>query len=238
MPPRASPDASRITDAPSLIRAMHARHAGGWYRTLRFKQTVTWTGPDGSTRPPEVWAEHAAPPGRLRVDFGEAYPGDGVLYAEGRRHVFRGGALVAAPVRRSPLLLLSFDLFAQPPGRTLAALAEDGFDLSILRDDTWRGRPVHVVGAAAGDPRARQFWIDGDTLLVVRVVEPSPEDGSRTSDVHFGGYQPAGGGWVATEVVFRVDGAEVMREDYFDVEADVELAPGLFDPARWSHPPV
>ena len=80
--------------------------------------------------------------------------------------------------------------------------------------------------------------MDRERLLFARLVEPSPEDPSRTSDVHFNAYRPAGSGWIAPEVVFLLDGREVMREEYFDVEADVELAPGLFDPDRWGVPPA
>ena len=232
------PGAVRIEDVPSLIRAMHARYAGRWYRTLSFKQTVTRTNPDGSARPPEIWAEYALLPGRLRIDFGDAYTGDGVLYAADRRYVFREGALVAAPTRRSHLLLVGFDVYAQPPERTLALLEEEGFDLSRLRLDTWQGRPAYVAGAEAGDLRSPQFWVDQERLVFVRLVEPSPDDVSKTSDIRFNAYQPAGSGWIAPEVVFLLDGEEVMREDYFDVQVDVELAPGLFDPARWGTPPA
>ena len=51
-------------------------------------------------------------------------------------------------------------------------------------------------------------------------------------------YQPLGKGWVAPEVVIKVDGKEVQRETYRDVRADVALQPDLYDtrtyhPARW-----
>lgn len=233
-----SSEEPQIADGPSLIRAMHARYGGRPIRTLRFRQTVTWTDPDGSTRPPEVWTEYALIPGRLRIDFGEAYTGDGVLYAEGRRWVFQGGDVVAAPPRRSHLLLLGFDVYAQPPEDTLRLLEEGGFDLSRLRLDEWQGRPVYVVGAPEQDLRSPQFWVDRERLLFVRLVEPSPEDPSRTSEVRFNAYRQVGSGWVAPEVVFLLDGEEVMREDFFDVEVDVDLAPGLFDPARWGSPPA
>lgn len=222
----------RPADGAALIRAMHARYAGRWYRTIRFKQTIAWPGEPG--RPPEVWAEYAELPGSLRIDFGEGYTGSGVLYAEGRRHVFSDGALVAAPERRSHLILLSFDAYVQPVEETVRALAEDGFDLAKVREDTWEGAPVYVVGADADDLRAPQFWVERERLVPVRVVEPWPDEPSRTVDVRMRGYRPAGGGWIAPEIDFLLDGALAMREDYFDIVADVEFPPGFFDPVRWS----
>lgn len=228
------PAGAAIVDGVSLLRAMHARYAGRWFRTLRFHQTVAWADDGGAPRPPEVWAEHVAPPGRLRIDFAGG-TGDGVLYADGRRYVFRAGAVESAPRRRSPWVLLSFDAYAQPAGQTAAFLEEEGFALGPLRRDVWEGKPVYVVGAASReDARSPQFWVEEERLLPVRIVEPSREDPSRITDVRFGGYLPAGGGWVATRVVFLLDGREAIREDYSGVEADVELSPALFDPARWS----
>ncbi|HUG39398.1 MAG TPA: hypothetical protein VMM12_02880 [Longimicrobiales bacterium] len=47
-------------------------------------------------------------------------------------------------------------------------------------------------------------------------------------------YQPLEGGWIAPLVVFRLDGREFMREEYYDIVADTTLPDGVFDPGRWT----
>lgn len=46
-----------------VLKAMHDRYAGKWYRTLAFVQYNTATGPDGATTH-SVWREYLALPGR------------------------------------------------------------------------------------------------------------------------------------------------------------------------------
>jgi broad specificity phosphatase PhoE len=52
-------------------------------------------------------------------------------------------------------------------------------------------------------------------------------------DIVLGGYQPLGGGWIATDVDIRVGGKSVQREQYADLRANVELPASLFDPHQW-----
>lgn len=232
-PRRGVASRSEPNTAAELVQAMHARYADSWYRTLSFRQTVTRRAPDGSVAPQEVWSEWASLPGRLRIDLAAEHNGDGVIYRADSLYAFRDGELVQAQRRRNELMILGFDVYAQPPERTLAVLADEGFDLTKLRRDTWQGRPVYVVGASAGDSRSAQFWIDGERLVFVRLVQPLEQDPTRTMDIRFDAYEPLAGGWIAPLVVFLLDGAEVMREEYFDVEADPQLPEGTFDPERW-----
>ena len=219
--------------AADLIGAMHARYDGSWYRTLFFKQRVLRTRPDGTRPPEEVWWEWAEIPGRLRIDLGAENSGNGVIYRADSLYVFRDGALVRAEAERNALLILGFDVYGQPPARTLAVLAEEGFDLSRMHETTWQGRPAYVVGAEAGDERTKQFWVDQERLVFVRLLEPLPQDSTRIMDIRFDAYEPLDGGWIAPLVVFLIDGREVMREEYFDMVADPTLPPGVFDPAGW-----
>ena len=219
--------------AAELIGAMHRRYADTWYRTLSFKQTVKRTRPDGSAAPEEVWSEWAVVPGRLRIDLGATHNGNGVIYRGDSLYVFREGALAQSVANRNALLILGFDVYGQAPERTLAILAEEGYDLSKMRQDTWQGRSVYVVGADAGDARTKQFWIDEERLVFVRLVEPLEQDASRTMEIRFDEYEPLAGGWIAPLVLFLVDGREVMREEYFDVVANPTLSEEVFDPAQW-----
>jgi len=124
-----------------LLRQMHDRYAGRWYRTLTFVQQNTATRPDGSTEH-SVWKEFAAIPGRLRIDFQPGDSGNGALFANDSQFTFAHDSLASATAFVHPLMVLGFDVYAQPVERTIAQLEGLKIDLSIVHEDAWHGRPV------------------------------------------------------------------------------------------------
>jgi hypothetical protein len=231
--PVAHPETPMIQNTESLISALHGRYADRWYRTLSFKQAVIRSEAGSTVGEPAIWIEYAEVPGRLRIDFGNGESGDGVIFEGDSLYVFQADALVRRVAQRNPLVVLGFDMYVQPPERTLQMLREEGFDLAKFHRATWQGEEVYGVGAEPGDERSPQFWVEAERLLFVRLIQPQGADGSQVRDIRFNRYQPLGGGWIAPEVVFLVDGEEVMREDYFDMQSDVPLDPRLFDPEHW-----
>jgi len=220
-------------DGRGLIRAMHDRYASAWYRTLSFTQHNTATDSLGRETH-STWKEYAALPGRLRIDFLPADSGGGLLFRGDSEYVFAAGALVRSVPLIHPLLVLGFDVYVQAVDTTLAKLGRLGFDLSTMREDTWKGRAVYVVGAAAGDSVHAQFWVDRDRLVFVRMLQPLRRDSSRAADTRFEDYRPVGGAWLSARVVFLVGGRPVWKEEYVDVRAGEPLSEGLFDPARFT----
>lgn len=225
-----------IRDAASLLRAMHDRWAARWYHTVSFRQRTSRVLPGDSVRV-ETWYEWIALPGKLRIQMGEAAEGRGVIYAGDSTFAVRNNAVAGRGAGRNPLLLLGFDVYAQPPQRTLELLRQEGFDLATFHADTWQGRPVWVVGAAPGDLRHKQFWVEQERLLFVRLFEPSPADSTRVSDIRFAQYVPLGNAWIAPLVEVWTGGRRVFWEEYSDMRADPPLDPVLFDPDRWTSAP-
>ena len=230
VPPAAAAPAA--TSAEGVIAAMHDRYADSWYRTLRFRQRVVHTPPDGSSRPNEVWLEHAEVPGKLRIDLGENFTGAGNIYSGDSVFIFQPGRAVVRRASRNPLLVLGFDVYRQPVDESLRILQAQRFDLTKFRTDTWQGRPHYVIGATdPADLRSPQFWIEQDRLLFTRLITPA--GASSVSEIRFDNYERLGGAWIAPLVVFMRDGKEVMREEYFDMEANVKIPEGLFNPDMW-----
>jgi hypothetical protein len=124
-------------------------------------------------------------------------------------------------------------VYFDPAERTAARLAQLGFDFSTVREDTWDGRPVYVVGAKPGDLHSRQFWVDKERLVFVRMLEPGQRDTARTTDIRFNQYRPVGTAWLSTEVAFLVDGQQRWLEQYTEIEAGPPLSDSLFDPRQW-----
>ena len=214
-----------------LLRQMHDRYAGHWYRTLTFVQQNTATHPDGSTEH-SIWKEYAAIPGRLRIDFQPGDSGNGALFTMDSQFTFAHDSLRAAVAFVHPLMVLGFDVYAQPVERSIAQLEGLKIDLSVVHEESWHGRQVLVVGARAGDLRARQFWIDKGRLVFVRMLQPG-RDTTKTSDIRFEDYRQVGPAWVSARVEFLTDGQQRWLEEYTEIKTDVALPDGLFDPRRW-----
>jgi hypothetical protein len=212
-----------------LVRQMHARYAGKWYRTITFVQTTSH--PD---RPTETWYEAGTIPGKLRIDVAPADSMKAILFVGDSTVVFHGGKRAAARQGRNLLMTLGFDVYGQAPDTTITQLEAEGIDLSKLHADNWHGTRVWVVGAERGDTATSQFWIEQDRLLFVRLIEvqkdpKQPQAPPDLLDVTFEKYQRLGKGWVAPDVVIKVNGKEVQRETYRDIRADVPLQADLYD---------
>ncbi|MGH7532866.1 MAG: hypothetical protein ACREL4_06215 [Gemmatimonadales bacterium] len=215
------------TTGRELLAAMHDRYAGRWYHTLSFVQTTTLA--DGRK---ETWYEAAAIPGRLRIDFGADTARTTLLFAGDSIYQFHNGAPAGSQPFVHPLMVLGFDVYAQPVERTVAQLTALGFDLGPVHTDTWQGRPVYVVGAPAGDTLGRQIWVDRERLLFVRMIEPSRRDPAVHVVTEFNDYRPLGQGWIAAEVRATMNGKVVQFEQYHDIKADPSLPADLWDAGK------
>ena len=231
----AAPFAPADSTGLDVLRAMHERYAGRWPDRVTFVQTSTFYEPGGSTRV-ETWYEAIEAPDRLRIDIGPVERGNTILFRSDSVYQFKADSLVLAVPDVHPLMVLSRTVYEIAPEATAEKLEAMGIDLSKVREDTWQGRPVHVVGAEEGDLRSPQFWVDRERLVFVRLLRPSEKDPSQVQEIQFNEYEPLGEGWIETEVVFLVNGRRVMLEEYADVRHDVDLDEALFDPRRYGRP--
>jgi hypothetical protein len=218
-------------DGIELLAQMRERYHGKWYRTLTFVQKTTLA--DGKV---ETWYEAAELPGKLRIDIAPLEGKNTLLFRNDSLYEFKGGKLTESHPMIHPLMVLGFDVYAQPVETTPTQLRSLGFDLATLHAATGLGRPAYVVGAAAGDSVTRQFWIDKERLYFVRLVEPGKQNPSARVETLFNKYIPMGQGWLETEVRFMVNGETRMLEEYSEPKAGVTLDPAIFEPARWVPP--
>ncbi|HTV66680.1 MAG TPA: hypothetical protein VMD98_13815 [Bryocella sp.] len=225
--------ADRLKNGEALLRAMHDRYAHDWYETLTFTQKSTTIKPDG-TRQSATWYEALQLPGKLRIDIGQPSEGNGAIFADNTVTSFKDGKVVNTRPLVHMLLVLGFDVYRQPADKTVAAVKQDGFDLSKMHEETWQGEPVYVVGADRGDLKTKQFWIEKKGLLFVRMIQPDQHDPSTIADTRFADYRKLSVGWVAARVELYVDGKEVFTEEYSDIQVNPKLNPAIFDPAQFS----
>jgi outer membrane lipoprotein-sorting protein len=225
--------AAKIKTTEDLVQAMQKKYGTSWYKTATFVQKTTEIDKDGNKKI-EIWYEALSVPGSLRIDFTPIKDGNGILFTDNKIYIFKDGKVDSNRPYVHPLMILGFDIYRLTQADALEKLKGLKFDLSILREDTWQGRAVYVVGAKPGDLHSPQFWIDQKNLYFVRMIRPAGRDGAQTQETQFNKYVKLGGGWMAPEVIFLVDGKTVTTEEYSELRADVKLDSKLFDPQYFS----
>lgn len=225
--------AEDVTSGESLLRAMHDRYQATWYKTLTFTQKSTTYNPDGTTKV-ETWYEALQLPAKLRIDVGPPSNQNGYLFVDGKMIGIKGGKAGESNPQINMLLVLGFDVYGQPAETTSKVVRGEGYDLTKFHEDTFDGHPVYVVGAEKGDLQSKQFWIEKDRLLFLRLFEPSQSDPKKVVDIRFTDYRRLAGGWIAARVEVHSEGKLVFSEEYTDIQADVKLAPAVFNPAQFA----
>ncbi len=225
--------AQDIRSGEDVLRAMHDRYAKTWYKTLTFTQKSTTYNADGTGKV-DTWHEAVALPAKLRIDIGTPANNDGYLMVDGTLTIFKNGQQVGTRPLVNMLLVLGFDVYGQSPEATILVVKGEGYDLTKIHEETWEGHPVYVVGAAKGDLNSKQFWIDKNRLLFVRLFEPTQADASKFQEIRFDDYREMAGGWVAARVEVYVDEKKVFSEDYSDIQCNAKLDPATFDPKKFS----
>ena len=210
---------AKIKTTEDLVSRMQKKYARSWYRTATFVQKTTDYDKDGNKKV-STWYEALSVPGSLRIDFTPIKEGNGILFTDRKIFSFKDGKQESTRPFVHPLMILGFDIYKLPAADVMETLKGLKFDLSILREDTWQGRPVYVVGAKPGDLHSPQFWIDQKNLYFVRMLRPAGKDGAQTQETQFNKYERLGGGWMAPEVIFKVDGQVRTTEEYSELRAN------------------
>lgn len=215
-----------IASGQALIRAMHARYSGKWFEKLRIEQEVIHYR-DGQPERREIWIELLEFPGKVRSTICDTKDGNAEIYLHDAAYYFEGGKLARERKAVHTVLLLGFDVYVQPPEKTIQTLAADGMNLNVIREDAWKGQSVWVVGAREGDQTTPQFWIEKERLVLVRTVRKSAA--GHLVDVELTGYEPLGGGWIATELVFKRGGLPYISEKYLNYSVPDRIDPEVFN---------
>ncbi len=222
---------ARAPDGEAVVRAAHARYAGKWPTAYTYVQKTTL--PDGRL---ESWYHAVQLPGLLRIDVAPDITGRALIYRRDSLYSYGARKMKARSPWPDSFRLLVGDLHVAPPGETIARLRRFGFNLAWTHETTWQGKRVIVVGAKAGDLVSKQFWLEKDRLILVRLIEPNGADPKRPMDAQVGGYQRAGGGWIERNVQIRLGGQLVQTEEYFDVKSGVRLDQTIFEPGPYRLP--
>ena len=229
-----------VNDGESLIRAMHARYTGQWYKEITYHQTTTLLAQSGANND-QVWYVAISSPGKQRIDYVNPDLGNGILQRAESTYYFSGGRAVRASTGWSDLLLLTQDVYMQSPEVTISILRSLGYQMSRLRTTSFDGRTAWVVGSSGvTDSTSKQFWVERDRLLLVRLREKRGE--GQFSDIRLGDFIKAGDTWIARQTYQFMNGMPRLHQQIAGVKTDMPLNPDLFEPKlygsvkHWSKP--
>ncbi len=230
----AVPQKTDITSSTKLVREMHDRYAGKWYKTLTFQQTNTFYTSGGKEQKSQ-WMQRLSVPGRLRIDFLPLSTKSGLLIQNNRVITFDNGRRVDSRRAIQPVLTLTGDVYAIPASITLRRLDSLGVDLDKFHDEKWEGKRVYVMGAEAGDVSSSQIWVDAERLLLVRFIQRDKRaDRTVTTDTRVGDYRQVDGYSVAFEFTSYRDGKVFFKEQYENLKVNDPIPAGAFDASKWA----
>jgi len=86
---------------------------------------------------------------------------------------------------------------------------------------------VYVVGADKDDLEPNQFWIDKEHLYFVRTIFKSLR--GTLLDIEMNKIVRLGGGWIATQLLFKRNGEIILMEDYQENPLLDKIDPAVFD---------
>ena len=211
-----------------IVKMMHHRYAGKWYHSFTFNQTTEVYRND-SLKSTQTWYEFIRFPDRFRMDFGPADSGNAAIFRGDSCYRFRSGKLRSTTINNNEgLIFLLGGMFFYSLDQTYTIFDSLHYDLGKGHEDTWKGRPVYVIGAAKGEDGISQLWIDKEDLYLVRMIKV---DGPQKMEALFENWKPFDGGWLETKCTFYINGKLAQVETYHDYKTNVNFGDALFDPS-------
>lgn len=235
------------TTGESVVKAMFDRYTNRWFNTLTYTQNNQVFGSSGEiTR--SVWLtavrkqDRATDPRLMqtplpryqhRIDFAPLERREGTLFSQDTQYLVLGGVVSRVTPSVNPLFMLTHEVYSELPSLTVRRLRAGGINLDYVREDTWQGRPVWVVGTLSHELDVPQFWVDRNDLLLVRLIDRSGPDGGLV-ETRLSQYQRIGSSWIARVIEVR-DGRRLLeRQEIHQITGDQPLDSLLFDPYRWT----
>lgn len=221
--------AQKPKTAEALIRAMHKKYHNNFNANITFIQLNQEFDEAGKVKH-SMSFETFHYPGKFRNDIGPQPHKNGYIIVDDMMYTFKDGKMVGKKPCVMDVGLLTGDIYFMTVDKAIEECKKHGYNLANFREDTWKGKPVFVVGAKDNtDEKSPQFWIDQEELYIVRDINFSEED-NELEDVHYLEHAKVENAWVEERVEIFVKGKLVKKEHYAEVKANNELNLDIFNP--------
>lgn len=208
-----------------VIKAMHEKYDGKWYKNLTFSQGVEQY-KDEKIIKKEVWHEAYKAPSNLIIKFRSLTSGNGYLFLGDSLHIYAHHKLAASRKHNNFLVTLGFDVYNQPVDKTVRTLTDVKFDLEKVTSTSFNGKDVYVVGVSSLEEKTNHFYIDAENLVFLKSISYT-ENAKR--ETVFKSYKNIEGNLIATEVDFLTNGKLDMTEKYYNIEFPKSIADSVYD---------
>jgi hypothetical protein len=214
-------------DSTTLLQKMYARYHGKWHSNLSFNQTTERYRNDSLVKT-QTWYEHILYPDKLRIDFDSLKSGNGIIFRADSTYVISNHKLARSVKNENELIFFLGGMYFVPFGDVLSHFKSLHYDLSKFHTDTWKGKPVYVIGADKADEKINQLWIDQEKLVAIRFLKY--EDGTKEEGT-MEGQIPLNGAWSETLCKFYINDHVLQIEKYHDVVAGGPIDKSMFEPS-------
>lgn len=220
---------TKINSSRDLLKAMHDRYAGKWYKTFSFNQTTEVFKSD-TLKQTETWYEHVQFPANFRIDFGNPDSGNAVIFKNDSVYIFRNAKHAGTRPDKNDLTFLLGGLYFYSFDDVIDKFKLLGYDLDKFHKDNWKGQPVYVIGAGKGEESINQLWIEKENFNLVRMIKF--ENGEK-EEALFEGHVKLDGGYSESVVRFYINNKLVQVEKYHDMKVNVKPEESIFDPSKF-----
>lgn len=211
----------------TLLQKMYARYHGHWHTNLAFNQTTEQYRNDSLVKT-QTWYEHILYPDKLRIDFDSLKSGNGVIFRGDSTYVFKNNKLTRSVKNENELIFFLGGMYFVPFDQVLTHFKALNYDLTKFHTDTWKGKPVYVIGADKADEKVNQLWIDQEKLVSVRFLKyenGTKEEGTMEDQIALKG------AWSETLCKFYINDHILQVEKYHDVVPGGPVDKKLFEPS-------
>ncbi len=215
------------TTSQDVLLKMYNRYHNKWHHSLKFNQTTEQFRNDSLIRT-ATWYEQIAYPDLLRIDFNSEKSSNGVIFRHDSTYVFRNNKVVRSSKDENELIFFLGGMYFMRFDKVLNHFAELHYDLSKYHTDTWKGKPVYVIGADNSGDKVNQLWIDQEKMVAVRFIK---YDNNTKEEGFFEQQIPLKGAWSETKCSFYINDKILQVETYHDVVAGGSVDMSVFDPA-------
>ncbi|GAC1303808.1 MAG: hypothetical protein NVSMB24_10320 [Mucilaginibacter sp.] len=210
-----------------VLLKMYNRYHNKWHKSLKFNQTTEQFRNDSLIRT-ATWYEQIVYPDLLRIDFNSEKSSNGVIFRHDSTYVFRNNKVVRSSKDENELIFFLGGMYFMPFDKVLNHFAGLHYDLSKYHTDTWKGKPVYVIGADNIGDKVNQLWIDREKLVAVRFIK---YDNNTKEEGLFEQQIPLKGAWSETKCNFYINDKILQVETYHDVVAGGPVDMSAFEPA-------
>jgi len=214
---------NKLPSGEELINLMYNKNKDCWYNTLCFSQKV-YNYKNDSLVSEDTWHEVYKTPGKLAIKFSNMDSGNGMLFSNDSMYIFDKGLITKKLERLHDLIVLGLDVNNQQPEITIEQAKRLGYNLNLVMEVEYEGKPAWVVG----DTAKLCFWVNKNDLLFLKMKRVS-EKGYR--EIEFSKYESIDGYPVATEIKFYNSPRSIeMIEQYYDIKVNCAVSDSAFNP--------